>query len=116
MGVLGQNDALEAAVALAQHHDAITRTEMQHVANDCAQRLSRGLASSSAVVSRAFGNIARYFGAGVDLAVGQTPPAGAPRRVTGLEALRRLAEAGSGEGGSGAEFAPCPKLNLSAAT
>ena len=116
MGVLGQNDALEAAVALAQHHDAITGTEMQHVANDYAQRLSRGLASSSAVVSRAFGNIVRYFGAGVDLAAGQTPPAGAPRRVTGLEALRRLAEAGPGfqeGGGGGAHFARCPELNIS---
>ena len=35
-------DALEEAVSLLQHHDAITGTEKQHVANDYHRRLHRG--------------------------------------------------------------------------
>jgi lysosomal alpha-mannosidase len=34
--------AMREAVAMMQHHDAITGTEQQHVANDYAQRLSKG--------------------------------------------------------------------------
>ncbi|KAL2939592.1 hypothetical protein RDABS01_033750 [Bienertia sinuspersici] len=36
------NDALADALAIAQHHDAVTGTEKQHVANDYAKRLSIG--------------------------------------------------------------------------
>lgn len=35
-------DALEAAVALMQHHDALPGTTKQHVANDYAMRLAAG--------------------------------------------------------------------------
>lgn len=35
-------DALADALAIAQHHDAVTGTEKQHVANDYAKRLSMG--------------------------------------------------------------------------
>lgn len=35
-------DSLADALAIAQHHDAVTGTEKQHVANDYAKRLSIG--------------------------------------------------------------------------
>ena len=35
-------DSLEAAVSLLQHHDSITGTEKQHVADDYHVRLDRG--------------------------------------------------------------------------
>ena len=35
-------DKLADALAIAQHHDAVTGTEKQHVANDYAKRLSIG--------------------------------------------------------------------------
>ncbi|OQR97299.1 lysosomal alpha-mannosidase [Achlya hypogyna] len=38
---------LTASVGVAQHHDAITGTEKQHVADDYAQRLSEGLAAAA---------------------------------------------------------------------
>ena len=40
-------DALEAAVSLLQHHDSITGTEKQHVANDYHRRLARGVCACS---------------------------------------------------------------------
>lgn len=39
----GRNtDSLADALAIAQHHDAVTGTEKQHVANDYAKRLAIG--------------------------------------------------------------------------
>ena len=35
-------DSLADSLAIAQHHDAVTGTEKQHVANDYAKRLSIG--------------------------------------------------------------------------
>ncbi len=41
--IAGPNtDALEEAVSLLQHHDAVTGTEKQHVANDYHNRLHTG--------------------------------------------------------------------------
>lgn len=46
-------EALEEAVSLLQHHDAITGTAKQHVANDYHRRLHRGLKEAQAVVTSA---------------------------------------------------------------
>ncbi|CAN1839064.1 Probable alpha-mannosidase At5g13980 [Linum perenne] len=49
---LGPNtDSLADAMAIAQHHDAVTGTEKQHVANDYAKRLATGYAETEKVVS-----------------------------------------------------------------
>ncbi|KAL3722920.1 hypothetical protein ACJRO7_035159 [Eucalyptus globulus] len=48
----GQNtDLLADALAIAQHHDAVTGTEKQHVANDYAKRLAMGYSEAEAVVA-----------------------------------------------------------------
>ncbi|KAF0896347.1 hypothetical protein E2562_021882 [Oryza meyeriana var. granulata] len=44
-------DSLADALALAQHHDAVTGTEKQHVANDYAKRLAIGYTQAEKVVS-----------------------------------------------------------------
>jgi alpha-mannosidase len=46
-------DALEEAVSLCQHHDAVTGTARQHVANDYHRRLHRGAREAQAVVTSA---------------------------------------------------------------
>ncbi|KAL3162416.1 hypothetical protein ABBQ32_010087 [Trebouxia sp. C0010 RCD-2024] len=46
-------DSLEEAVSLLQHHDAITGTEKQHVANDYHARLARGWKESQKVFTDA---------------------------------------------------------------
>lgn len=49
---LGPNtDSLADALAIAQHHDAVTGTEKQHVANDYAKRLSIGYLEAEKVVA-----------------------------------------------------------------
>ncbi|CAF1321855.1 unnamed protein product [Rotaria sp. Silwood1] len=45
---------LNEAMGVVQHHDAVTGTEKQHVANDYAQRLSEGLNSTFYVINEAY--------------------------------------------------------------
>ncbi|KAL4419672.1 hypothetical protein ABPG75_006770 [Micractinium tetrahymenae] len=52
-------EALEEAVSLLQHHDAITGTAKQHVANDYHRRLHRGLKEAQAVVTSALEKLIR---------------------------------------------------------
>ncbi|GBG61654.1 hypothetical protein CBR_g23169 [Chara braunii] len=49
----GTTQPLEEALAIAQHHDAVSGTEKQHVANDFAKRLAIGEAEAEKVVSMA---------------------------------------------------------------
>ncbi|KAG8385026.1 hypothetical protein BUALT_Bualt04G0180100 [Buddleja alternifolia] len=44
-------DLLGEALAIAQHHDAVTGTEQQHVANDYAKRLSMGYMEAEALAA-----------------------------------------------------------------
>ncbi|KAI9114327.1 hypothetical protein K1719_014555 [Acacia pycnantha] len=46
-----KTDSLADALAIAQHHDAVTGTEKQHVANDYAKRLSIGYTEAEKVVA-----------------------------------------------------------------
>ncbi|KAM9494751.1 LOW QUALITY PROTEIN: lysosomal alpha-mannosidase [Clarias gariepinus] len=47
----GNSDTLKRAMAVAQHHDAVSGTEKQHVANDYAKRLAIGSAHCQVLVS-----------------------------------------------------------------
>ncbi|KAL4648547.1 lysosomal alpha-mannosidase [Arapaima gigas] len=47
----GDSDTLQKAMGVAQHHDAVSGTEKQHVANDYAKRLARGWAHCEVLVS-----------------------------------------------------------------
>ncbi|XP_023924146.1 alpha-mannosidase At3g26720 [Quercus suber] len=51
-------DALADALAIAQHHDAVSGTEREHVAADYAKRLSMGYAEAEKVVSSSLGFLA----------------------------------------------------------
>ena len=44
---------LQRAMAVVQHHDAVAGTSMQHVANDYAKRVARGLAAAEPVLASA---------------------------------------------------------------
>uniref|UniRef100_A0A8C9W6K5 Lysosomal alpha-mannosidase n=1 Tax=Scleropages formosus TaxID=113540 RepID=A0A8C9W6K5_SCLFO len=46
----GDSDTLQEAMSVAQHHDAVSGTEKQHVANDYAKRLARGWAHCETLV------------------------------------------------------------------
>lgn len=51
-------DKLADALAIAQHHDAVTGTEKQHVANDYAKRLSIGYTEAEELVSSSLASLA----------------------------------------------------------
>ena len=48
---------LERAFAVAQHHDAVSGTERQHVASDYAQRLSHGRSKCFEVISEFYSSV-----------------------------------------------------------
>ncbi|KAL6494431.1 hypothetical protein OROGR_031231 [Orobanche gracilis] len=48
-------DSLANALAIAQHHDAVTGTEKQHVASDYAKRLSVGYKESEDIIAASLG-------------------------------------------------------------
>jgi len=52
---------LERAMGVAQHHDAVSGTERQHVTNDYAKRLSIGIDACISVISKSFNNILATF-------------------------------------------------------
>lgn len=78
---LGVNNSLyllERAMGVAQHHDAVSGTEKQHVAFDYARRIARGRLSADAGNSAAFATLTGYKGGnfvGCDLANSTICPA-----------------------------------------
>lgn len=50
-------DSLEEAVAILQHHDGVSGTERQHVADDYAARLSKGQSESEDVFNKALASL-----------------------------------------------------------
>ncbi|KAM4594230.1 lysosomal alpha-mannosidase isoform 1-T2 [Fundulus diaphanus] len=58
-GLFGQGDSetLRKAMAVAQHHDAVSGTEKQHVANDYAQRLAKGWQHCQVLVSNSLASL-----------------------------------------------------------
>ncbi|KAM0957802.1 hypothetical protein ACFX2C_023172 [Malus domestica] len=50
-------DSLADALAIAQHHDAVTGTEKQHVANDYAKRLAIGYTEAEQVVATSLAHL-----------------------------------------------------------
>uniref|UniRef100_A0A8C4Q1D9 Alpha-mannosidase n=2 Tax=Eptatretus burgeri TaxID=7764 RepID=A0A8C4Q1D9_EPTBU len=52
-----ESTVLRQAMAVAQHHDAVTGTEKQHVANDYAWQLSRGWLACETVIKNALYNL-----------------------------------------------------------
>ncbi|RDY10272.1 putative alpha-mannosidase [Mucuna pruriens] len=52
-----KTDSLAEALAIVQHHDAVTGTEKQHVANDYAKRLSIGYTEAEKVVAESLASL-----------------------------------------------------------
>ncbi|KAF9604862.1 hypothetical protein IFM89_011144 [Coptis chinensis] len=52
-------DVLADALAIAQHHDAVSGTEQQHVANDYTKRLSMGYVEAEELVASSLGFLAK---------------------------------------------------------
>ncbi|KAH7644224.1 lysosomal alpha-mannosidase-like protein 2 [Dermatophagoides farinae] len=53
---------LREAMGILQHHDAVSGTEKQHVANDYARLLHKAIVECQQVISQSFGNIAKNLG------------------------------------------------------
>uniref|UniRef100_A0A1J3IV57 Alpha-mannosidase n=1 Tax=Noccaea caerulescens TaxID=107243 RepID=A0A1J3IV57_NOCCA len=52
-------DLLADALAIAQHHDAVSGTSKQHVANDYAKRLAMGYVEAESVVATSFAHLTK---------------------------------------------------------
>ncbi|XP_051897842.1 lysosomal alpha-mannosidase [Pristis pectinata] len=54
---VGDSSVLRKAMGVAQHHDAVSGTEKQHVANDYAKRLSKGWDRCEVLISNALSSL-----------------------------------------------------------
>jgi len=60
---------LREALGVLQHHDAVSGTEQQHVANDYAKMLAKGIAACEEVVSASYGKILPLYSSAPQLSV-----------------------------------------------
>ncbi|KAI3942980.1 hypothetical protein MKW98_005492 [Papaver atlanticum] len=67
-------DSLADALAIAQHHDAISGTSKQHVANDYAKRLSMGYAEAKELVASSLASLSESTGNRGKPATNYCPP------------------------------------------
>ena len=93
---------LENAVGIVMHHDAITGTERQAVADDYAFRLHRGSVSAVSVINEGLKQVLSRSG---EAPVGAIVPAG-PEILTRPGSSAHAAS-------PGADFVQCPLLNVS---
>ena len=96
-------DALEEAISIAQHHDAITGTARQHVANDYHRRIAGGMEQAKEVVTRA---LSALLGGGAGAGDGLA----AARRLH--QRQPRLGSEQGDEGSRGAAAPPSPGVAL----
>ncbi|KAL4437798.1 hypothetical protein ABPG77_005710 [Micractinium sp. CCAP 211/92] len=91
-------EALEEAVSLLQHHDAVTGTAKQHVANDYHRRVHRGLKEAQAVVTSALDALIRgkYKPSGGPLSGGAGSSAGGGALASQRRRLQAAAQAQGG--------------------
>ena len=59
-------NTLERAMGVAQHHDAVSGTERQHVANDYATRLAKGVSLGVQVIIDSLNQVVLNSGNGIE--------------------------------------------------
>uniref|UniRef100_A0A8C5CIB9 Lysosomal alpha-mannosidase n=1 Tax=Gadus morhua TaxID=8049 RepID=A0A8C5CIB9_GADMO len=85
----GDSETLREAMAVAQHHDAVSGTEKQHVANDYARRLANGWQHCQVVVSNSLAALSGSSAGRIycdNLNVSACPLTEASKKVTDIHA------------------------------
>ncbi|GAQ86088.1 lysosomal alpha-mannosidase [Klebsormidium nitens] len=102
-------DELEEAMAIVQHHDGVSGTEKQHVADDYAKRLAIGAAEAGAVVANALVTLTAGQKAGAKEGLSSSADGFMHARVL----LNEKAAPQADHDSEGHAFEQCPLLNIS---